>query len=318
MKNPRASAVEQAIAAAPRLRREAPVLVGVSGGRDSVVLLHALVAAGFRQVIVVHLDHALRPNSVEDAWLAAELAHQHGCSFEADRCDVRALAQARKLSLEAAAREARYEFFSRIARLHWCPRVLLAHHADDQVETLLLNLLRGAARSGLAAMRPVRVREMHGARIELHRPLLGVWREEIDAYAREHALKFHDDPTNTDRRFARNRIRHDVLPVLESAFDRQVRAALWRTADILGAEEEWIESQRPPVQAELRVAELRALPAALQRRLIHAWLKARGIGDVSHEDVVAVQVLVEQTKRAKVNLSMGRHARRRAGRIFVE
>ena len=109
-----------------------------------------------------------------------------------------------------------------------------------------------------------------------------------------------------------------MLPAIENAFDREVRAALWRTAEILGAEEEWIESQRPPPQDELRVAELRALPSVLQRRVIHAWLKARGIGEVGYEEVTAVQALVEQTKRAKVNLAHGRHARRRAGRIFVE
>jgi tRNA(Ile)-lysidine synthase len=167
-------------------------------------------------------------------------------------------------------------------------------------------------------MRPISVREFHGARLELHRPLLGVWREEITAYAAQHGLRFHDDPTNTDRRFARNRIRHDVLPALLATLDRDVKQSLWRTAEIFAAEEEWLESVTPTPTIELSVEVLAALPLAIQRRLIHAWLQAREISDVSFDDVESVRSMLEHEHRAKVNLSQGRHARRRAGRIFIE
>jgi tRNA(Ile)-lysidine synthase len=260
----------------------------------------------------------LRAESDEDAWLAAELAAKYGLPFESERCDVRDLAREDKLSIEAAARRARYDFFTSAARAYWCPRLILAHHADDQVETLLLNLLRGSGRAGLSAMRPISVREFHGARLELHRPLLGVWREEITAYAAQHGLRFHDDPTNTDRRFARNRIRHDVLPALLATLDRDVKQSLWRTAEIFAAEEEWLESATPTPTVELSVEVLAALPLAIQRRLIHAWLQAREISDVSFDDVESVRSMLEHEHRAKVNLSQGRHARRRAGRIFIE
>jgi tRNA(Ile)-lysidine synthase len=314
----RVAIVEQAVAKAPRLRTDQPIMVGVSGGRDSVALLHALVGAGYKQIIVCHLDHGLRAESDADAWFVAELAQRYELPFEADRVDTQALADEHKLSLEAAARAARYEFFTQVARAHWCPRLVLAHHADDQVETLLLNLFRGSGRAGLSAMRPLSVREILGARMELHRPLLGVWREEIAAYAKAQRLQFHEDASNTDPRFTRNRLRHDMVPLLEESFGREIKRALWRTADILSAEEEFLGSHTPPVQTELAVAAVRALPLALQRRVLHAWLELNEVADLGYDDVENVRALLGDARPAKVNLSAGRHARRRAGKLFVE
>src|SRR5688500_7389193 len=131
-----------------------PALIGVSGGRDSVALLHALRARGFEKLVVCHLDHGLRPESAEDARFVARLGEEHGCEAVIARQDVAARAKRRRQSLETAGREARYGLFAQVARNRDCPRLFLAHHADDQVETLLFNLFRGAAMSGLAAMRP--------------------------------------------------------------------------------------------------------------------------------------------------------------------
>lgn len=314
-----AGPIERAIAEHPRLRPDQPALIGVSGGRDSAVLLHALVKAGFRQLIVCHLDHSLRAESRDDARFVVEQAVEYGLAREAEQENVARLAKERKLSIEAAAREARYAFFSRVAWEHWCPRVILAHHADDQVETLLLNLLRGSGATGLGAMRPVSIREEHGGRLEVHRPLLSVWREEIIAYAEAHQVKFREDASNQDRKFARNRIRHDVLPFLSKSLDRDVRRALWRSAEIIGAEGDWLATQTPRVsEPELNVADVRALPLALRRRVIHAWLRSRDVADVSFDDVEAVEGLIDSTRRAKVNVAGGRHVRRRSGRLFVE
>ncbi|HET6406980.1 MAG TPA: tRNA lysidine(34) synthetase TilS, partial [Chthoniobacteraceae bacterium] len=204
--------VERAIAEHPRLRRNQSAIVGVSGGRDSAVLLRALVKAGYHHLIVCHLDHQLRPESQEDALFVGQLAHDLGQVSELGVENVRQFAKSRKLSIEAGAREARYAFFAEIARAHWCPRIILAHHADDQVETFLLNLLRGSGATGLGGMRPITAREVHGGLLEIHRPLLSVWREEITEYADHHHVKFHEDASNLDRKYMRNRIRHDVLP----------------------------------------------------------------------------------------------------------
>jgi tRNA(Ile)-lysidine synthase len=311
--------IERALAEHPRLRSDQSALVGVSGGRDSAVLLHALVKAGFRELIVCHLDHSLRPESGDDAQFVVRQTGHLGLICEVEAEDVAALAKEEKLSIEAAARAARYAFFARVARAHWCPRLVLAHHADDQVETLLLNLLRGSGATGLGAMRPVSIREEHGGRLEVHRPFLSVWREEIIAYAEAHDVKFREDATNADRKFIRNRIRHDVVPFLTKTLDRNVRRALWRSAEIIGAEGDWLASQTPPVtEPELSVADLRALPLALRRRLIYSWLRSRNISDVSFDDVESVERLVQSTRVAKVNVAGGKHVRRRSGRLFVE
>ena len=315
----RRAAVEKAVAHAPRLRADQPVLVGVSGGRDSVALLHAMVSAGLEKLVVCHLDHALRPDSEADAWFVAELAGQYGLPFEADRVDVKALAEERGLLLEAVGREARYQFFAQVARVHWIPRVVLAHHADDQVETLLLNLFRGSGRGGLAAMQPVSVREVHGARLELQRPLLGVWRDEVAAYATAQRLKFREDESNADRRFMRNRVRHDLLPVLEETFGRDVKRTLWRTAEVLAAEEEYLAAQTPAVSGEtLDAKAIKGLPVALQRRAVFAWLQRSGIADIAFDDVEAVRTLATELKPAKVNLAGKKHARRTTGKLRIE
>lgn len=311
--------IERAIAGHPRLRTDQSAIIGVSGGRDSAVLLHALVKAGFSQLIVCHLDHSLRADSREDSEFVMSLADQYGLVYETGTEDVALLSKEYKLSIEAAARKARYAFFAEVAGAHWCPRVILAHHADDQVETFLLNLLRGSGATGLGAMRPVSIREEHGGRLEIHRPLLAVWREEIVEYAKAHDVKHREDASNEDRKFTRNRIRHDVLPFLSKSLDRDVRRALWRSAEIIGSEGDWIASQAPhPKEPELSVADVRALPLSLRRRLIHTWLRSRDVADVSFDDVEAVEDLVESTRKAKVNVAGGKHVRRRSGRLFVE
>lgn len=316
---PRPTLVDKAVADLPRLHRDQVILVGVSGGRDSVALLHAVYHAGYQRLIVCHLDHMLRPDSDTDAWFTAELAQQYELPFEADRVNVAALAEERKLSIEAAARVARLEFFTQVARMHWVPRVLLGHHADDQVETLLLNLFRGSGRGGLSGMQPFSVHEVRGARMELHRPLLGIWRDEVDAYVAKHQLKYCEDASNEDPRFTRNRVRHELLPLLEKTLDRDIKRALWRTGIVLGAEEEYLAGQTPRVSPEpLRVADLKTLPLALLRRVVLDWLRANGVEDIGFDDVEAVCGLVTKLKPAKVNLAGNRHARRTAGKLRVE
>ncbi len=253
----------------------APALIGVSGGRDSVALLHALVERGERALVVCHFDHALRPESAAEAEFVADLARGYGLPCEIER---RTAPLREKHSLETAARVARYAFFSAVAARRECPRLYLAHHADDQAETLLFNLLRGSGAAGLGGMRPASQR---GA-LTLHRPLLGTWREEIDRYVAAHALRHCEDPTNRDLLHTRNRMRHEIIPFLEKTLGRNVRAALWRSAEILGAEDDLLSSLTPPTvpAAELEVAILRALPLALQRRAVQAWLGGNGVPNV--------------------------------------
>jgi tRNA(Ile)-lysidine synthase len=294
---------------------DATALIGVSGGRDSVALLHVLAARGYR-LIVCHLDHALRRESRQDAEFVKDLAARLNCECVVRRVNIAMLAQRMKCSIEAAAREARYGFFSRVGRRRGVHRLFLAHHADDQVETLLFNLLRGTGATGLGAMRGETTR----GELQILRPLLGVWREEIDRYIAEHGLEFREDASNADPRHTRNRLRHEVVPLLSKVFGREVRRALWRSAEILREEDAWLAASPELVPAqdhELPLAVVKSLPVALQRRLLLAWLRARGIANVGFEEVEGVRGLLTGAV-AKVNLPGDYHARRRAGWLFVE
>ncbi|MDD5350670.1 MAG: tRNA lysidine(34) synthetase TilS [Chthoniobacteraceae bacterium] len=303
--------------------RTARYLVGVSGGRDSVALLHALVEAGFRRLIVCHLNHGLRGRAAAaDARFVAALAAKLGLELESEKADVTRLAAHTGQSLETAAREARYAFFARVARKRRCRALFLAHHADDQVETFLFNLFRGAGRAGLGGMRRESGRTVEGVRLRVLRPLLGVWRKEIDAYVRAHALRFREDASNRAAEFTRNRIRHTLFPVLEEVFGRDIRQALWRTSAILQAEEEWLAllSGAAKEGTELAAPLLQSQPVAQQRRRILAWLRENAVPDTGYGQVEAVRSLLAAGAHgpAKVNLPGGWHARRRAKRLFLE
>lgn len=296
-------------------------LVGVSGGRDSVALLQLLVDRGFQKLTVCHLDHALRGKAArDDARFVTRLATSLKLRCVSERIEVATLANARGVSVETAAREARHEFFARVARRERIAAIFLAHHADDQVETLLFHLLRGAGRAGLAGMRPVTER---GSLVVL-RPLLGVWRPELDAWIAERRLRWREDASNADHSHTRNRIRSTILPALSRELGREVKSAIWRAAELLGAEEDWIgtllrgEIESLPV--ELPVKTVVTVPLAKQRRLLRAWLEQRGM-TAAYAEVEAVRSLLHHDGEghpAKINLPAGHHVRRRNGKIWVE
>lgn len=298
-------------------------LVGVSGGRDSVSLLHQLAQLNYRRLIVCHLDHQLRGRSSSaDAKFVGRLAAKLDCEFELGRTDVAALSRKTKQSIETAGRTARYEFFARVARRRRCHTLFLAHHADDLVETFLMNLFRGAGPAGLAGMREVASRRIAGTALTIVRPLLGVWREEIDRDIKAYRIEFREDTTNENLGPVRNRIRRRLIPYIEKQLGRNVRATIWRAAIIAADEAEWIEGMVDSSEStadQLDAGKLRAQPRALQRRTIHRWLQSRGIENLDFELIERVRVLLEpNAKIAKTNLPQGRHVRRRAKKIFIE
>jgi tRNA(Ile)-lysidine synthase len=298
-----------------------PYLIGVSGGRDSVALFHWLINLGYRKLIVCHLNHQLRGRSSDaDARFVQKLAGKYQVNFELGATNVRARAKKKKTSLETAAREARYLFFAKNAKRHGCHTIFLAHHADDLVETFLLNLIRGAGLTGLAAMRDVSIRHIGGVDLMIVRPLLSAWRKDIDKYVRECHLKFREDATNKKLAATRNRIRNRIIPYLEKSLGRNVRQNIWRTAVIAAEEEKWLDSEVPDsANADLSVPRLRALPVALQRRAILKWLRAQNMPDVGFDIIERVRSLADrEASFAKVNLPKDRHVRRRAGKIFIE
>jgi tRNA(Ile)-lysidine synthase len=306
---------------------ETRYLIGVSGGRDSVALLHSLVRLGYERLIVCHLNHRLRGRSGDaDARFVKRLVKHYneklGASiqFELGSANVPALAKKQKMSIETAARDARYALFAKTARRRNCRTIFVAHHADDLVETFLINLVRGAGSAGLSAMREISTRRIDSVDLTIVRPFLCVWRKEIDDYVSAHRLMFREDATNKNLAPLRNRIRHRIIPYLEKTLGRNIRQNIWRTAMIAADEEKWIESQLPDSKhADFSIGKLRALPVPLQRRALLKWLRAQNVSDVGFDAIERVRSLVDRDARvAKVNLSENRHARRRSGKIFVE
>src|SRR5512134_2741612 len=218
--------------------RAATLVVALSGGPDSVALLDALASLrrrrGFR-VVAAHLDHGLRAGSEQDAEFCAVLCRSLDVPLRADRADVRARAARERGGLEQAARRERYRFLRRVRDEEEAFAIAVAHTRDDQAETLLLRLLRGAGATGLAGMRP-----RSG---DVVRPLLAVSRREVLAHLRERALGWREDPSNADLAHRRNRVRHELLPYLEARFNPGIRKALARTASLLADEAAHVRSE---------------------------------------------------------------------------
>ena len=298
-----------------------PLLLGFSGGRDSVTLLELLLESGFTNIALAHLDHGLRPESADDAAWVRQQAAARGLPSTIARVDVSSGAAPRHTGIEQASREARLAFFASCARTHGTNKIVLAHHADDQVETLLFRLLRGAGSLGLGGMPPSTTYTVQGQSLLLLRPMLGIWRTQIDAHIQAHQLDFREDASNAQTDFTRNRIRHLLLPELEKAMERPVRETLWRTAELLRAESEYIDQAEralPSLDWNLDAHLLKSLPLALRRRRVARWLAEQGVSNISFELVESVAGLATSTLPAKVNLPGGRHARRKAGLIFCE
>ena len=298
-------------------------LIGVSGGRDSVALLHWLIECGYSKLTVCHLNHRLRGRSSRaDAIFVRKLAAKYDVDLALGAIDVRALAVRTKQSIETAARDARYKFFAQVAKRRRCRTIFLGHHADDLVETFLINLFRGAGPAGLSAMREVSVRRIDNVKLQIVRPLLGVSREQIDGYVRKHRLKFREDASNKNLAPLRNRIRHRIIPEIEKQLGRNVRETIWRAATIAAEEENFFEALLPDKLSKLTalaVKPLRAMPIAVQRRMVHEWLRARDVPDLSFDLIERVRALLDLSNRAaKTNLPQDRHVRRRAGQIFIE
>lgn len=221
------------------LQKDLLTLAGVSGGPDSLCLLDLLVRCGY-PVVAAHYDHRLREESDQDADMVRRVAAQYRIPFALERGDVGCLARERKLSIEEAARTARYNFLFREAKARGAQAVAVAHSADDQVETVLMHLLRGSGLNGLKGM-AFRISQTEwGTGVALVRPLLGMWRKDILTYCAEQGLSPVFDKTNQDTGYFRNRLRHELIPYLED-YNPRFKHALWRMSAVIGADVEVIE-----------------------------------------------------------------------------
>ena len=302
-------------------------LVAVSGGRDSVVLLHWLLRNTSERLVVCHLNHGLRGReSGQDAAFVRRLAADFGLACEVGREDVADFARRQKISVETSGRLLRHQFLAEAALRHGAGRIYLAHHADDQAETILANLCRGAGLNGLGGMRETSVLQ-HGAHsFELCRPLLSWRRSDIGAYLREHGLKFREDSSNKGRGPRRNRLRLDVLPLLGRVFDRDVVPQIVRLGRQAERDEEALgglalERLKDCLDPDdaLRFKPLAHVSEAVVSRLLRHWLvKVLDLPGIGHGEVERVLAMLHSGGPAKINLPGGHHLRRKAGRLWLE
>ena len=263
----------------------------VSGGADSLALLALAVEAGCR-VTAVHVDHQLRPGSAAEAEAVAEAARRLGAGFRSVSVRV-----APGPNLQARARQARWSVLPADAAT--------GHTADDQAETVLINLMRGAGSPGLAGMRP-------GPR----HPILALRRAETRQLCAERGLPAVEDPTNSDRRFLRSRVRHELVPLLSQLAGRDVVPVLARQAELLREESDLLDA----LAAALDPADARRLsaaPPALARRALRSWIRALGPHPPPAASVERALEVARGRARA-AELGGGSRVRRSAGRLFLE
>lgn len=273
-----------------RLRRlfrpRQSILVAVSGGLDSMVLLDLLKAfsgtLGWR-LTVAHLNHCLRGRSSDaDESFVCRAAAGFGLPAVSERADVRRFSREHGISLEMAARRLRHEFLARTALRLSISAIALAHHADDQLELFFLRLLRGSGAEGLAGMKWSSPSPLN-PRIKLFRPLLDLSKSDLREYASKHKVRFREDETNSRLHIRRNRIRHELLPLLRSHYQPALDKIVLRTMEVLGAEAEEVGQQarlalkRIHAKSTANTSGFAQLPVAVQRRCVQIQLLGLGL-----------------------------------------
>ena len=263
------------------------VLVGVSGGPDSVALVHVLKALAGElqlQLFIAHLNHCFRgKESEEDADFVCRLAEDLGLPAQVESRDVAGYAEESNLSAQAAAREVRYRFFQDAAEKFNCSKLATGHNANDQAETVLLHFLRGSGLAGLGGIPPVRD-------TWVVRPLIEIHRSEIEKYCTDNGLSSRLDRSNMKTVYTRNRLRLELMPLLQAEYNSNLVETLVRTGEIMRKEEkflteltermyEQLSPDRKDGEISFNLDEFSKLPEAMQARIIRsAWGKLTGTG----------------------------------------
>ena len=319
------AAVRQSLDEAGLCSAGRTILCALSGGPDSVALVSALAGLARTRgfvVVAAHLDHGLREGSAADAAFCATLCERLGIPLRNGTADVPGRARRERGGLEQSARRERYAFLRKVKAEVGAAAIAVAHTRDDQAETVLLRLLRGSGRTGLAAMRP--------RAGDLVRPMLSVSRRQVLAHLAAHALPWREDPTNDDTRILRNRVRHELIPYLESRFNPALRRTLARAATAVAAEQDLLDglaadlsSRAVRFEAGVSVIDrtaLAAAPEALARLVLRKALRGagglRGVGRVHVERLLGLARSRAASGR-RLPLPGGREALVRFGELRI-
>lgn len=310
------------------LVKDRPIIAGVSGGPDSLCMMEVLRKAGY-PVIVAYFDHQLRPDSGLDARMVEKTATRLMLPCVIDGADVRSYAEESKTSIEEAARNLRYRFMFDLARRHRAQAVAVGHTADDQVETVLMHFLRGSGLAGLKGMSYRSIIKVFDPDIPIVRPLLDLWREETVIYCAVNGLRPHYDSSNDSLNFQRNRIRHLLIPSLET-YNPKFREAILRMSQSLKGdyafvmetlENAWretvIESDEEIVTFDADRLSQQSL--GLQRNLVkHALQTLRPGIDITFSILGrAVNLVNSAARSSRVDLKAGLTMFRESNRIYI-
>ena len=291
------------------------LLIGVSGGPDSLCLADILYQLKI-PLIVAHVNHQLREAATYEALIVKEWAQQCRLTFELGVCNVHQFAQNNKLSIEEAARIQRYQFLFSKAQQHSAKAVVVAHTADDQVETVLMHFLRGAGLAGLRGMPYLALPNPWSQTIPLLRPLLSTWREEVLSYCTQHHLQPVADQSNYDTTYYRNRLRQELIPFLHT-YNPQIKQVIWRTSQLAAEDYQLLESQASQTWEEclvekgdgivgLRLSQIKQTPIALQRAVIRKVITQlhKSLRDVDFRTIEQVlEFIVQPTRSKNIQLS---------------
>lgn len=311
------------------LDKDSTVVAGVSGGADSLCLMNVLRHAGYG-VIVAHFNHKLRPDSDEDAGIVEQTVTRLNLKLVIESGDVRAFADEKNLSLEEAARVLRYRFLMDQARRFKAQAVAVGHTADDQVETVLMHFIRGAGLAGLKGMTYRTIIHTFDPQIPVVRPLLDTWREETVVYCAANGLRPRYDPSNASLDFFRNRLRHLLIPALES-YNPRFREVVWRTSRSLAGDyetlarvmdNEWRKcvAQETADFVAFDATALDQRPVGLQRNLIRRAIEHihPDETDVNYATLERAALFIgDEKQRARMNLPGGLHLLREGLLIYV-
>ncbi|MDD3270741.1 MAG: tRNA lysidine(34) synthetase TilS [Syntrophomonadaceae bacterium] len=300
------------------------VVAGTSGGPDSMALLHILIQLCPRlnfKLVVAHLNHGLRPEAAAEEKFVRDYCQIQQIPFYSRQADVQEMATREKKSLEEAGRDCRYQYFAELAAELGATRIATAHHQDDNAETVLLNIIRGSGIKGLRGIRPV-----NGIII---RPLLCVDKNEIESYLAENSIEYCIDLSNYSTDYLRNRIRHNLLPLLEQDYNPRMVNSLNQLADIAAAENDAMENETAHFWEELIIKQeageiilnihaILELHPAFQRRIILKTLSAiQGENSWNATDVKLVTNLLNKPGSSKrLQLKQGLYVKKVYGHII--